>query len=283
MSLTTVLQPCLFAWRVAPSLAWFPDDSTRNRATFTARVLQAASRTAAVADGDELDGAAVATTLAPKRPRLDGSDRDSPSPAPTPAVDMDDEDLSLATMPLPTSDVDEAEDRDDDDAGHGHSGDRAALAVEGTDDDDFDAKAFDQHFGLLTENHVVIHAHSETRNSRCGAVISDRQDGPRRLMRGVVAGRVMLCAPASMLYELQPQWIVLYDVDLAFLREVEVYRAQYPERRVQVYVLMYDRSIDEQRYVMAVSKERNAFERLIKERAVRTTPDSTIIGALVLC
>jgi len=102
-------------------------------------------------------------------------------------------------------------------------------------------------------------------------------------MRGVVAGRVMLRAPGSMLYELQPQCIVLYDVDLAFLREVEVYRAQFPERRVQVYVLMYDRSIDEQRYVMAVSKERNAFERLIKERAVRTAPGSTIIGALVLC
>jgi len=82
-----------------------------------------------------------------------------------------------------------------------------------------------------------------------------------------------------MLYELQPQYIVLYDVDLEFLREVEVYRAQFPERRVQVYVLMYDRSIDEQRYVMAVSKERNAFERLIKERAVRTSAPSPRMGA----
>ena len=50
---------------------------------------------------------------------------------------------------------------------------------------------------------------------------------------------------------------------------MQVYRAQNRDRPVHVYVLMYDQSIDEQRYVMSVARERNAFERLIKERAVR--------------
>ena len=48
-----------------------------------------------------------------------------------------------------------------------------------------------------------------------------------------------------------------------------MYRAEHRDRAIHVYVLMYDQSIDEQRYVMSVAKERNAFERLIKERGVR--------------
>ena len=58
-------------------------------------------------------------------------------------------------------------------------------------------------------------------------------------------------------------------MDLTFLREVEVFRASRADKPLDVYMLMYEQSIDEQRYVMGLSRERVAFERLIRERAVR--------------
>ncbi len=50
------------------------------------------------------------------------------------------------------------------------------------------------------------------------------------------------------LWELRPHFIILYDLDLAFLRQIENYKACYGGRQVRVYFLCYEGSVEEQRY-----------------------------------
>jgi DNA excision repair protein ERCC-4 len=95
------------------------------------------------------------------------------------------------------------------------------------------------------------------------------------------------------LQELRPRFIVMYDPDPAFVRRVEVgggdergvamkqltighlpspvsqvYRSSNPGLGVRVYFMMYADSVEEQRYLSGLRKEKDAFERLIREKGV---------------
>ena len=70
------------------------------------------------------------------------------------------------------------------------------------------------------------------------------------------------------LEEVKPKHIVMYEPDPAFIRRVEVYRSSHTDRNVRVYFIYYGGSVEEQRYLSAVRREKDAFTRLIKEKAV---------------
>lgn len=70
------------------------------------------------------------------------------------------------------------------------------------------------------------------------------------------------------LEEARPRYIVMYEPDAAFIRRVEVYRSSHQDRNVRVYFMYYGGSVEEQRYLSAVRKEKDAFTRLIKEKGV---------------
>ncbi|KAL6703308.1 DNA repair protein RAD16 [Coniothyrium glycines] len=67
--------------------------------------------------------------------------------------------------------------------------------------------------------------------------------------------------------ETKPRYIVMYEPDAAFIRRVEVYRSSHTDRTVKVFFMYYGGSVEEQRYLSAVRREKDAFTRLIKERA----------------
>lgn len=69
------------------------------------------------------------------------------------------------------------------------------------------------------------------------------------------------------LEEIKPKYIVMYEPDAAFIRRVEVYRSSHNDRNVRVYFLYYGGSVEEQRYLTTVRREKDAFTKLIKERA----------------
>ena len=69
------------------------------------------------------------------------------------------------------------------------------------------------------------------------------------------------------LEEVKPRYIIMYEPDAAFIRRVEVYRSSHNDRNVRVYFLYYGGSVEEQRYLSTVRREKDAFTRLIKERA----------------
>lgn len=74
-------------------------------------------------------------------------------------------------------------------------------------------------------------------------------------------------ADELVLEELRPRYVIMYEPDAAFIRRVEVYRSSHADRNVRVYFLYYQGSVEEQRYLSAVRREKDAFTRLIKERA----------------
>ena len=79
-----------------------------------------------------------------------------------------------------------------------------------------------------------------------------------------------------LLEEIKPRYVIMYEPDAAFIRRVEVYRSSHTDRSIKVYFMYYGGSVEEQRYLSAVRKEKDAFTRLIKERGVSQTPVSTL-------
>lgn len=75
------------------------------------------------------------------------------------------------------------------------------------------------------------------------------------------------------LEEVKPRYIIMYEPDAAFIRRVEVYRSSHSDRNVRVYFMYYSGSVEEQRYLSAVRREKDSFTRLIKEKGV--SPPST--------
>ncbi|KAJ3212155.1 hypothetical protein HDU67_003991 [Dinochytrium kinnereticum] len=71
---------------------------------------------------------------------------------------------------------------------------------------------------------------------------------------------------------LKPRWIIMYDPDVSFVRRIEVYKAMQPDISLKVYFMVYDNSIEEQRYLSFIRKEKSSFEKLIKEKATMAIP-----------
>lgn len=66
------------------------------------------------------------------------------------------------------------------------------------------------------------------------------------------------------LHEVEPSFVVLYDAELSFVRQLEIYKANRPGKQLRVYFLIYGGSTEEQKYLTALSKEKKAFEHLIR-------------------
>jgi len=69
-----------------------------------------------------------------------------------------------------------------------------------------------------------------------------------------------------LLEEIKPRYVVMYEPDAAFIRRIEVYRSGHTNRQVRVYFMYYGGSVEEQRYLSAVRREKDAFTKLIRER-----------------
>uniref|UniRef100_A0A673JUJ0 DNA repair endonuclease XPF n=1 Tax=Sinocyclocheilus rhinocerous TaxID=307959 RepID=A0A673JUJ0_9TELE len=75
------------------------------------------------------------------------------------------------------------------------------------------------------------------------------------------------------LHEVDPMFVVLYDAELSFVRQLEIYKASRPGKPLRVYFLIYGGSTEEQRYLTVLSKEKQAFEYLIREKASMVVPE----------
>lgn len=94
---------------------------------------------------------------------------------------------------------------------------------------------FEQYFGLLEPPHVVVHS---------------------------------LASKQRVLEELKPKFVVIFDPDISFFRQLEVYKAENPGLPLRVYWLWYANSVEEKMYLAAVEKENRAFQSLIDQKEV---------------
>lgn len=74
------------------------------------------------------------------------------------------------------------------------------------------------------------------------------------------------------LHEVEPTFVVLYDAELSFVRQLEIYKASRPGKALRVYFLIYGGSTEEQKYLTALSKEKKAFEHLIRSEPLLSSP-----------
>lgn len=77
----------------------------------------------------------------------------------------------------------------------------------------------------------------------------------------------------QLLHSVEPKYIILYDVNIATVREIEMYQATRAKEVLRVYFLMYEDSIDEQCYLTSLRREKDAFEFLIKEKSIMVIPE----------
>ncbi|KAI9591455.1 hypothetical protein BDF19DRAFT_455072 [Syncephalis fuscata] len=80
-------------------------------------------------------------------------------------------------------------------------------------------------------------------------------------------------ADAQLLKDLQPRHIILYDPIPVLVRQVEIYQALYPEKAASVYFMLYENSVEEQRYLSDIRREKLAFEKLIHENSKTTASE----------
>ncbi|USW48220.1 Putative DNA repair protein XPF [Septoria linicola] len=69
-----------------------------------------------------------------------------------------------------------------------------------------------------------------------------------------------------LLEEIKPRYVIMYEPDAAFIRRIEVYRSSHTNRQVRVYFMYYGGSVEEQRYLSTVRREKDSFTKLIRER-----------------
>jgi hypothetical protein len=76
---------------------------------------------------------------------------------------------------------------------------------------------------------------------------------------------------SELLDDLMPRFIVIYDPNSSFVRQVEMYKAKYPGLPLRVYFLVYANSVEEQKYLTTIKQEKEAFESLIRTKSVSAT------------
>lgn len=71
---------------------------------------------------------------------------------------------------------------------------------------------------------------------------------------------------------LRPSTIVVYHPDMTFVREIEVYKAENPSKKLKVYFLFYEDSSEGQKFEASIRRENGAFESLIRQKSLMMIP-----------
>ncbi|GJZ01824.1 hypothetical protein Tco_0519785 [Tanacetum coccineum] len=67
---------------------------------------------------------------------------------------------------------------------------------------------------------------------------------------------------------LKPSEIIVYHRDIAFVREIKVYKAENPSKKVKLYFLFYEYSTEVQKFEASICRENGAFESLIRQKSM---------------
>lgn len=77
----------------------------------------------------------------------------------------------------------------------------------------------------------------------------------------------------SLLQDLMPDFVILYDFDVFFIRSLEVYSAlSVDEERLKIYFLVFSASAEAKVFKKSLEREQNAFERLIHHKQTMPPP-----------
>jgi DNA excision repair protein ERCC-4 len=77
----------------------------------------------------------------------------------------------------------------------------------------------------------------------------------------------------------RPVYVVVYDPDMSFVREMEVYKSENPGRHLKVYFLFYEDSTEGRKFEASIRRENSAFENLIRQKASMMIPVDQVLKA----
>jgi DNA excision repair protein ERCC-4 len=80
------------------------------------------------------------------------------------------------------------------------------------------------------------------------------------------------CHLMKVLSSNKPRTIIMYDADIKLTREIEIFKASHCDLSLRVYFLIYDSSVEEQKYLSVIKKEKETFQQLIYEKAHMVIP-----------
>jgi DNA excision repair protein ERCC-4 len=70
----------------------------------------------------------------------------------------------------------------------------------------------------------------------------------------------------------RPVYVIVYDPDMSFVREMEVYKSGNPDHHLKVYFLFYEDSTEVRKFEASIRRENSAFENLIHQKASMMIP-----------
>ncbi|XP_031394488.1 DNA repair endonuclease UVH1 [Punica granatum] len=71
---------------------------------------------------------------------------------------------------------------------------------------------------------------------------------------------------------MKPSVIIVYHPDMTFVRQIEVYKASNPSKKLKVYFLFYEESTEVQKFEASIRRENGAFESLIRQKSLMMIP-----------
>lgn len=90
---------------------------------------------------------------------------------------------------------------------------------------------------------------------------------------------------AKTLNEINPRYVILYHTNVAAVRQIEVYEARKkrpPVSRVKVFLITHAQTVEEQSYLTALRREKQAFEMIIDLKAVSGLEALDFAGELTI-
>ena len=75
----------------------------------------------------------------------------------------------------------------------------------------------------------------------------------------------------------EPSAIIVYHPDITFVREIEVYKAENPSKKLRVYFLFYEESSEVQKFESSIRRENEAFESLIRQKSLMMIPVDQVV------
>lgn len=87
---------------------------------------------------------------------------------------------------------------------------------------------------------------------------------------------------------LKPSVVIVYHPDMTFVREIEVYKAENPSKKLKVYFLFYEDSTEGQKFDASIRRENKAFESLIRQKSLMIIPvdqvqKTQLFGLMPVC
>ncbi len=96
------------------------------------------------------------------------------------------------------------------------------------------------------------------------------EDNLVKLVQSIQVGNF---ATNRLINEMKPRYVILYNNDISIVRQLEVFQAYNPGFKAKVYFMMYAKSVEEQAYLSSLRQEKDAFEKLIREKATMVIPE----------